>query len=118
MSNPHSYLDYMVKMQRAFLSETLDLIKHHVPKSHYSSLRIYEGKSGVAILIYEGSDASDFDMDVAISLFQTDKAGFDTVHALLAGRNIHGKIDREVTFRAYQLTPEVLFRMFKEVYGR
>lgn len=116
MSN--SYLDYSVKMQRAFLSETLAMIKDHVPKSHYSSLRIYEGKSGVAILIYEGTDGSDMDMDLAISMFQTEKGGFDTVHVLLAGRNAYGKIDRDVTYRAYQLTPEVLFRMFKEAYGR
>jgi hypothetical protein len=115
-----SYLDYLSRLNEEFLGQVADLIKAHVPKSHYTRLDVKTGPSRMTILHYDGTDGSDHLLDIGMSVHQTaGEDGRDSVRIIVVGASAYrGRIAVDVTRGAAIVTPNTLFRMFKNEYGR
>jgi len=115
-----SYLDYLSRLNEQFLGQVADLIRAHVPKSHYERLDVKTSASKMTILHYDGTDGSDHSLDLGMSIHQSlGEDGREEVRVIVVGGSAsRGRIDVDVRKPVARFTPRDLFRMFKNEYGR
>lgn len=115
-----SYLDYLSRVNEDFLGQVADLIRAHVPKSHYTRLEVKTGVSKMTLLHYDGTDGSDHMLDLGMSVHNAvNEEGRDEVRIIIVGASAsRGAVDVDVRKLASRVTPRDLFLMFKQQYGR
>ena len=115
-----SYLDYLSRVNEQFLGQVADLIRAHVPKSHYTRLEVKTGVSKMTLLHYDGTDGSDHMLDLGMSVHHgLDAEGREEVRIIVVGASAsRGAVDVDVRKLASRVTPRDLFLMFKNQYGR
>ena len=115
-----SYLDYLSRVNEDFLEQVADLIRAHVPKSHYTRLEVKTGPSKLTLLHYDGTDGSDHMLDLGMSVHHSiDRLNGEEVRIIVVGASAsRGAVDVDVRKLASRVTPRDLFLMFKNQYGR
>lgn len=110
-----SYADFVYRGEELFLNEVAKHIKK-IAGGHAERVHVIRSGGRAPLLVYEGQDRSDTDLEFTVHLISTSSS--DVLLSWFGTSALGGRFDSKRKFKWGQLTPATASAVFQEVFGR